>query len=145
MITRGLFLSAALIGLTASAAAAAQAATGRRITIYRDTGCSCCEGWAAALGAAGYANNVEEIEHDARLRRFSIRAALAGCHTAVAGRYLIEGHVPIAALAKLFPERPQTRGITLPGMPSGTPGMPGPVSKVAVVYLDDPQRVFYSA
>jgi hypothetical protein len=142
MLSRSVFLGAAFAGLTAYAAAATQGAPVPHMTIYRDTGCTCCEGWAAAMRDAGYTNTLKEIEHDARLRQFSIPAALAGCHTAVAGRYLIEGHVPTQAVAKLFAERPQTRGITAPGMPSGTPGMPGPASHVAVVFLDDPQRVF---
>jgi hypothetical protein len=147
-LSRGLFLGAAFAGMTTYAVAATNAAPARRVgqmTIYRDTGCTCCEGWAAAMSAAGYANTVKEIEHDARLRRFSIPAALAGCHTAVADGYLLEGHVPIQAVAKLFAERPKTRGISAPGMPSGTPGMPGPASHVAVVFLDDPQRVFYTS
>jgi hypothetical protein len=143
MTTRSVFLAATIAGLTARAAAAPNLAP-RQMTIYRDTGCTCCEGWAAALNAAGYKNTIKEIEHDARLKRFAVPAALAGCHTAVAGRYLIEGHVPIPAVAKLFAEQPKTRGIALPGMPSGTPGMPGPSSQVSVVFLDDPQRVFYT-
>jgi hypothetical protein len=142
MIARSALVAAAMASLTSGALAASQP---RRITIYRDAGCACCEDWAAALSSAGYTNHVNEIDHAARLRRFSIPAASAGCHTAVAEGYLIEGHVPIAAVAKLFAQRPKTRGITPPGMPSGTPGMPGPASRVAVVYLDDPQRVFYTS
>jgi hypothetical protein len=144
-LSRSLFFGAAFAGLTTYAFAASQPAPARRMTVYRDIGCTCCEGWAAAMSAAGYANTIEEIDHDARLRRFSIPAALAGCHTAVAGGYLIEGHVPTQAVAKLFAERPKTRGISAPGMPSGTPGMPGPASHAAVVFLDDPRHVFYTS
>jgi hypothetical protein len=134
---------AASASLTAPAVGAIKSAPAHRITIYRDTGCTCCERWAAAMSAAGYVGDVKDVERAERLRRFSIPAELAGCHTAVAGRYLIEGHVPIAAVDKLFTEQPKTRGIALPGMPGGTPGMPGPSTPIAVVFLDDPQRVFF--
>ena len=96
------------------------------------------------MNAAGYHTTIHEIEHAARLAKFAIPAELAGCHTAVAAGYLIEGHVPVEAVAKLLRERPKTRGVALPGMPSGTPGMPGPSSKIDVVFLDDPQRVFFT-
>ncbi|MGD0472139.1 MAG: DUF411 domain-containing protein [Candidatus Velthaea sp.] len=129
---RSLFLTAALTALTAPASAAGV------------TGCTCCEGWAGAMNAKGYHTTIHEIEHAARLAKFAIPAELAGCHTAVAAGYLIEGHVPVEAVAKLLRERPKTRGVALPGMPSGTPGMPGPSSKIDVVFLDDPQRVFFT-
>ncbi len=141
---RSLFLTAALTALTAPAAAAGVPAAAPRMTIDRDAGCTCCEGWAGAMNAAGYHTTIHEIEHAARLAKFAIPAELAGCHTAVAAGYLIKGHVPVEAVAKLLRERPKTRGVALPGMPSGTPGMPGPSSKIDVVFLDDPQRVFFT-
>jgi hypothetical protein len=147
-LSRGLFLTAAFAGLTTYAAAAPQRTPASNVgtmIVYRDTGCTCCEGWAAAMSAAGYANTVKEIDHNARLKRFSIPVALAGCHTAVARGYLIEGHVPVEAVAKLFAERPKTRGIAAPGMPSGTPGMPGPASHFDVVFIDEPRHVFYTS
>ncbi|MGB8265076.1 MAG: DUF411 domain-containing protein [Candidatus Velthaea sp.] len=140
---RGLFLATSVAVLAAPALSSAADASAARIVVYRDTGCTCCEGWVAAMRSAGYAVELKDIDHEARLRRFAIPEALAGCHTAVANGYLIEGHVPIPAVAKLLRERPKTRGITLPGMPSGTPGMPGPHTTVNVLLLDDPRRVFY--
>jgi hypothetical protein len=129
----------AFVALTAPALAAKQQAT-----VYRDRGCGCCGGWAAAMQAAGYDVSIVDIDRAERLARFKIPAALASCHTAVVGAYLIEGHVPMAAVAQLMRAKPKTRGIALPGMPTGTPGMPGPKVAVAVVLLDDPQHVFYT-
>ena len=112
--------------------------------VYRDRGCGCCGGWAAAMQAAGYDVSIIDIDRADRLTRFKIPSELASCHTAVVGSYLIEGHVPTAAVAQLMRARPKTRGVALPGMPTGTPGMPGPRTAIAVVLLDDPKRVFYT-
>jgi len=148
-MNRNLFLTAGLAGLSlptiaAAVSASPLAAATPQVTIYRDTGCGCCEGWAGAVKAAGYNVQVKELEHTARLRRFSIPPEFAGCHTAVVGRYLIEGHVPLEAVAQLLRERPRIRGIALPGMPSGTPGMPGPHTTTQVVVIDAPHRVYYT-
>ena len=139
-MNRRMFLAAALV----VTAAPAVASPPRLATIYRDTGCSCCEGWAAAVQNAGYRVDLRELEHDERVRRFRISADLAGCHTAFIGGYMVEGHVPLGAIDKLLRERPRMRGIATPGMPSGTPGMPGPKAPVRVVALDDPNRLYYA-
>jgi hypothetical protein len=115
-----------------------------RVKVYRDTGCLCCEDWSAALTAAGYRVAIEDIDRTARLKRFAITEDMAGCHTASVSRYLVEGHVPPAALAQLLSERPKIRGIALPGMPSGVPGMPGPHATVTVLVLDPPHRPYYT-
>jgi hypothetical protein len=136
---RAAFIPIAAAGLLA---AAPQGRT--KIVTVRDRGCGCCEGWVAAARAAGYSVELQELEHDERLRRFGIDETLSSCHTSSAGGYLVEGHVPLAALARLLRERPRTRGITVPGMPTGTPGMPGPKVPVRVVFLDNPGRIYYS-
>jgi hypothetical protein len=136
---RTIFLTGIFAALTAPALAAKQ-----QCTVYRDRGCGCCGGWAAAMQTAGYDVSIVDIDRTERLARFKIPAALASCHTAIVGTYLIEGHVPMAAVAQLTRGKPKTRGIALPGMPTGTPGMPGPKAPIAVVFLDDPQHVFYT-
>ena len=50
---------------------------------------------------------------------------MQSCHTTIMGKYFIEGHVPLQAVNKLLKEQPDIDGIALPGMPIGTPGMPG--------------------
>jgi hypothetical protein len=93
-VNRKLPLTAALSGLSLQmlavpAGALPPSSASSRVTLYRDGGCGCCEGWAAATKAAGYSVDVNDIEHSARLRRFAIPPDLAGCHTAVVGRYLV--------------------------------------------------------
>ena len=96
------------------------------------------------MQSAGYRIDMRDLDHDQRLLRFRIAPELAGCHTAIVGGYLVEGHVPLGAVDKLLRERPKLRGITTPGMPSGTPGMPGPKVPVRVVSIDEPGRLYYA-
>lgn len=137
---RSAFIPLVAVGLLAAAPQKRPA-----IVTVRDRGCSCCEGWVAAVRSAGYTVVLQDMDHDERLRRFGIDESLSSCHTAQVAGYLVEGHVPVAALDKLLRERPHARGITVPGMPTGTPGMPGPKVPIHVVFLDAPERVFYSA
>ena len=139
-MNRQTFLAAAFV----AAAAPATASPLPPVTIYRDTGCTCCEGWAEAVQNAGYHIDMRDLDHDRRLQRFRVSPSVAGCHTAIVGGYLVEGHVPLAAVAKLLRERPNIRGIATPGMPSGTPGMPGPKVPVQVVAIDDRRRLYYA-
>lgn len=59
-------------------------------------------------------------------RKHGIPDMLAGCHTAVVGGYAIEGHVPASDIKRLLAEKPRARGLAVPGMPAGSPGMEGP-------------------
>jgi len=61
--------------------------------------------------------------------RFGVKPRHHGCHTAVVEGYIIEGHVPATDIARLLEEEPDVKGLTVPGMPSGSPGMEGPVSE----------------
>ena len=132
------------VTLAVAAAAAPALGAAQRCTVYRDRGCGCCGGWAAAMQSAGYAVTIIDIDRVDRLAKFKIPTELASCHTAIVGQYLVEGHVPLAAVAQLVSARQKTRGVALPGMPTGVPGMPGPKVPIAVVLLDDPRHVFYS-
>lgn len=133
-----------LTGIAMVALSAPAIAAKGQCTVNRDRGCGCCGGWAAAMQAAGYDVTIIDMDRAERLARFKIPTALASCHTAVVGSYLIEGHVPMPAVAQLERAKPKTRGVALPGMPTGTPGMPGPKTAIEVVLLDDPKRVFYA-
>lgn len=142
MIQRIGFL-ALVVSAATTTVAPAGAAQGR-IIVYRDRGCGCCEGWVAALQSSGYRVDLVDLDHAERLQRFQIPESLASCHTAQLDGYSVEGHVPMPALEKLRRERPHTRGLALPGMPSGTPGMPGPKGPIRVVLLDRPNQVYYN-
>jgi hypothetical protein len=136
---RSAFVCTVAIGLLAAAPQKRP-----KIVTVRDRGCGCCEGWIAAARAAGYVVELQDLDHAERLQRFGITESLSSCHTSSVAGYLVEGHVPLAALDKLLLERPHTRGITVPGMPTGTPGMPGPKVPIRVVFLDAPEHVYYA-
>ena len=98
------------------------------MTVYRDPSCGCCEAWAEIARKAGYP--VRVVDHQdmpAIKRHHGVPEALASCHTAIVGGYAVEGHVPLADVARLLKERPAgIRGIAVPGMPRGSPGMEMP-------------------
>jgi hypothetical protein len=77
--------------------------------------------------------------------RYGIPHALGGCHTAVVDGYAIEGHVPAREIRRLLAERPKARGLAVPGMPAGSPGMPSPRPvpyDVLLVLTDGTHRVY---
>lgn len=100
--------------------------TGQTVTLYKSPNCGCCSGHAKALEEAGFAVNIVETnELDQIKSEQNISPTGASCHTSVIGDYVVEGHVPLEAIEKLLTEKPDVAGIGLPGMPIGTPGMPG--------------------
>ena len=100
------------------------AASAPKIVAYRNPGCGCCEKWAEQLKAAGFEVSMQD-DADLAARRVAagVPDDLAGCHTALMGNYVIEGHVPLAEIEKLIAEKPAIRGIAVAGMPMGSPGM----------------------
>jgi hypothetical protein len=110
-----------------------------RVTVHKDPDCGCCNGWADHLKAAGFpVTIVNATDLVAVRKRLGVPDDLAGCHSAEMGGYLVEGHVPAAAIKRLLSERPQAKGIAVPGMPLGSPGMDGP-PEVYEVILFGPQ------
>jgi hypothetical protein len=96
----------------------------RRALVHRDMRCGCCGAWAQRLEAAGFATQiVNEPDMTAIKARLGVPAALVSCHTAEVEGYVVEGHVPLAAIERLLKERPQATGIAVGGMPMGSPGM----------------------
>ena len=96
--------------------------------VHRDPNCGCCESWAALARREGYAVTVQnEADMAAVKERLGVPAQLASCHTTVVGDYVFEGHVPFEEVARLLAERPgNIRGLAVPGMPAGSPGMEVP-------------------
>jgi hypothetical protein len=106
--------------------AVADFGVGQSVTLYKSPNCGCCSGHAEALEAAGFEVTIEETDNlDLVKQTHNIPADGASCHTTVIGDYVVEGHVPLEAIEKLLAEKPDIAGIGLPGMPIGTPGMPG--------------------
>lgn len=98
----------------------------KKVTLYKDPQCGCCEGYAYFLRKAGFEVNVVPT-HDLPLldEKYGIPEELSPCHISLVDGYVVGGHVPIEIVNKLLTERPKIIGITLPGMPQGSPGMPG--------------------
>jgi hypothetical protein len=91
---------------------------------------------------AGYVvEEILETDMQAVKRRLGVPERLASCHTAEIGGYVIEGHVPPQAVARLLKERPKAVGLAAPGMPAGSPGMEGGEAEVYTLYLFDASAV----
>jgi hypothetical protein len=115
-------LTAALLVLPRYATSAEAAA----ILVHKDPNCGCCAGWVRHLTEAGFSVAVDEkTDLNVVRRRLGVPNDLAACHTAEAGGYVLEGHVPAAAVRRLLRERPDATGLAIPGMPVGSPGMDG--------------------
>ncbi len=98
------------------------------MTVYRDPSCGCCEAWARIAEDAGYrVTLLDDSNMTAVKQRLGVPAELASCHTAVVDDYVIEGHMPLDQVDRLLRERPsEIRGIAVPGMPIGSPGLEVP-------------------
>ncbi|SDO31598.1 Uncharacterized conserved protein [Halomonas shengliensis] len=108
-------------------AGTAQAALPDAATLYKNPQCGCCDEYARQLEALGVeVAIVDDVPIGQVKERVGLPYGLGSCHTIEMGGYVIEGHVPFAAVERLFEEQPDTDGIGLAGMPIGTPGMPGP-------------------
>lgn len=94
------------------------------VTVYKSPTCGCCSEWVAHLRENGFPVDVEaEVNVKPIKRRLGVPSKLYSCHTAVIGNYVVEGHVPASDITRLLDERPALRGISVPGMPVGSPGM----------------------
>ena len=95
--------------------------------MFKNPNCGCCAGHAKHLEANGIKVKVVPTQQMAKIKqKAGIPAGETSCHTLSIGGYAVEGHVPFKAIEKLFKEKPKVSGLTLAGMPSGSPGMPGP-------------------
>jgi len=90
--------------------------------------CGCCSKWVEHLEAAGFPVTVREMASTGRVRAAAgVPWKLSSCHTAIIGDYWVEGHVPADVIARLLAEAPtDIAGLSVPGMPIGSPGMEGP-------------------
>lgn len=119
-----LHLLAAIAGMaTLPALAASPAKT--PMEVWKDPNCGCCKDWVALMEKAGFAVTVHDTGNTEMRAKLGLPVRLGSCHTALVGGYLVEGHVPAADVHKLLKEKPKALGITVPGMPVGSPGMDG--------------------
>jgi hypothetical protein len=99
-------------------------ATPTKVKVYKSAYCGCCSNWVEHLRTAGFDVEVQETNELARVKsELGVPSELESCHTAEVEGYVVEGHVPADVIARLLTERPDVRGIAVPGMPAGSPGM----------------------
>lgn len=124
-----------LVVMLALGLAAPLVAAGEAVKLYKNPSCTCCEAHANYLRDHGF-----EVEIVTTHELPSINAEqglpeeIAGCHTALVGDYVVSGHVPVDSIQRLLREAPDITGISVAGMPAGSPGMPGE--------MREPIRVF---
>jgi len=99
---------------------------GMQTTVYMSPTCGCCKNYVAYLQGKGF--KVETIitgDMQTIKKEYNIPEFLQSCHTTIIGDYVVEGHIPVEGIDKLLTDKPEIRGIALPGMPPASPGMPG--------------------
>lgn len=97
------------------------------VVVYKSPTCGCCSKWVRHMKENGF--KVEEHNNPNMWpvkKQLGVPAKLQSCHTAVVGGYVIEGHVPADVVARMLKEKPAIKGLAVPGMPMGSPGMEGP-------------------
>ncbi|MEJ2504306.1 MAG: DUF411 domain-containing protein [Gemmatimonadota bacterium] len=118
--------------------------------VYKSPTCGCCNSWIEHLRDHGHdVEPVDVVAYDAlaaRKGQAGVPNDLGSCHTAVVDGYTIEGHVPADVIERLLRERPDIRGLAVPGMPIGSPGMEGPDPERydVIAFDDDGDRYVYA-
>lgn len=108
---------------------------GIEVVLYKSPSCGCCGQYTEYLKDEGYGVEVKLTDDMGAIKKeLGVPYELESCHSMEVGGYVIEGHVPEAAIEKLLVEKPDIKGIGLSGMPSGSPGMPGPKNGDFVIY-----------
>ena len=136
-----LFALSAAIG-----AASVWAQTATQVDLYKSPSCECCGRWADHLQKNGFKVEMHVVDDvSADRRKLGVPDALASCHTAKIGNYVVEGHVPAQDIQRLLQEKPKALGLAIPAMPPGVPGMdiPGsPPYETLLVRADGGTRVY---
>lgn len=120
------------------------------IVVYKSPTCGCCTGWVDHMRENGFSVEAVDVDyetlHEARTRA-GVPRDLGSCHTAMADGYAIEGHVPAGVVRRMLEQRPEVAGISVPGMPTGSPGMEGPNPQPydVIAFDRDGERVVYES
>ena len=124
-----------IIAVLGATSVLAQGSSPKTATLYKNPNCSCCEGYATYLRKNGFKVVVKPTHELGRIsREAGIPSDFQGCHTTFVDDYVVGGHVPVKTIRKLLTERPKIKGITLRGMPLGSPGMGGRKNKPWKIY-----------
>jgi len=97
-----------------------------KVVLYKSPSCSCCASYAKYLEKKGFEVEVINKTDMSPIKdEYGIPRNMESCHTTIIGGYVVEGHIPVEAIEKLLTDKPDIKGIAIPGMPQGSPGMPG--------------------
>lgn len=125
----------------------AMAASKPSIQVYKTPTCGCCKLWVEHLQADDFEVSAQDLaDLDSIKQMAAIPDHLISCHTGAIEGYTIEGHVPAVAIRRLLTERPKIRGLAVPGMPAGSPGMPSqtPERYDVIAFGEDEDQIFMS-
>ena len=130
-ITPAVFAQANPSSATGHVHASEQAASSEHglahVVVHKSPYCGCCELWVEHMREAGFAVEVRNVANLNPIKqRVGVPLAKGSCHTAQVGKYFIEGHVPAEDVKRLLAEQPDAKGLVVPGMPAGSPGMEVP-------------------
>lgn len=122
MIDRRTMIGLAIAGI--AAVACSRPAKAAEINVYKSPYCGCCGAWVDNLKSSGLNVVVHDLDDVTPIaKKAGVPDDARSCHTAIVNGYFVEGHVPASDIRKLLRERPKARGISVPGMPIGAPGM----------------------
>ncbi|MCB1772510.1 MAG: DUF411 domain-containing protein [Gammaproteobacteria bacterium] len=116
---------AAVVGLLGLLAT--QQSVAADVVVYKSPTCGCCGKWVKHMEDAGFSVDVENRQDLSTIKsELGVPGRMQSCHTARIGGYFVEGHVPADLVKRMLDKKPDIRGLTVPGMPMGSPGMEGP-------------------
>ena len=94
------------------------------LTVYKSPTCGCCKAWAEYMEREGFRVETQDVTDLAAVKdSLGVPSDLSSCHTGTVEGYVVEGHVPAEQVRRMLAERPDARGLAVPGMPIGSPGM----------------------
>lgn len=106
------------------------------VKLFKNPNCFCCDLYAKHLEQNGFSvEKIDTTDMDSIKQKYGIPERFEGCHTALVGGYVVDGLVPARFVQQLLREKPPIKGIALPGMPVGAPGMEGPKSRPLDIYV----------
>jgi hypothetical protein len=108
--------------LTSVRTGAQRGAAPRTVTVYKDPSCGCCTNWSELLRKDGFAVTIRPLT-DLDTAKYIVPPALHSCHTAIVDGHIVEGHVPVADVQRMLKQGSAVHGLSVPGMPLGSPGM----------------------
>jgi hypothetical protein len=123
MRLRCLPISYALLVLALAVGINVQGA-GEQMTVYKVATCGCCKKWVEYMKQNGFQVTAHDVPSTAPYRqKYGVPDVMQSCHTAVVGKYAVEGHVPAQEIKRILQERRAAKALAVPGMPLGSPGM----------------------